>query len=149
MDEPQPMAADPGLPERRRERPAAVVAVIAAGGVLGSLSRYGLGEAFPHEPGSWPWATWMINVSGCLLIGVLMVLIGELWPAQRLIRPFFGGGGLGGFTTFSTATVDVQQLVEHDAPGLALLYLAGTILSALVAVAAGTAVTRWALRRRS
>jgi CrcB protein len=143
------MAADPGLPERRRERPAAVVAVIAAGGVLGSLSRYGLGQAFPHEPGSWPWATWMINVSGCLLIGVLMVLIGELWPAQRLIRPFFGVGVLGGFTTFSTATVDVQQLVEHGAPGLALLYLAGTILSALVAVAAGTAVTRWALRRRS
>jgi CrcB protein len=143
------MAADPGLPERRRERPAAVVAVIAAGGVLGSLSRYGLGQAFPHEPGSWPWATWMINVSGCLLIGVLMVLIGELWPAQRLIRPFFGVGVLGGFTTFSTATVDVRQLVEHGAPGLALLYLAGTILSALVAVAAGTAVTRWALRRRS
>jgi len=153
MEAQEPMAVDPDIdlhvPKQARELSAAVVAVISAGGVLGSLSRYGLGEAFPHGPGSWPWATWLINVGGCLLIGVLMVLIGELWPDQRLIRPFFGVGVLGGFTTFSTATIDVQQLVGHGAAGLALLYLGGTLLGALFAAAAGTAVTRLALGRLS
>lgn len=139
---------DVHVAEQRRElrdHPASVVAAISAGGVIGSLSRYGLGEAFPHQPGSWPWATWGINVSGCLLIGVLMVFVGEAWTRQRLIRPFLGVGVLGGFTTFSTATVDVQQLVGRGAAGLGLVYLVGTVMSALVAVAAGSGVTRWAL----
>lgn len=143
-----------GQPRELRDHPAAVLVAISAGGVAGALARYWLGEAFPHEPGSWPWATWGINVSGCLLIGVLMVLIGEIWTRQRLVRPFFGVGVLGGFTTFSTATVDVQQLVAQGAAGVGLLYLASTILGALVAVAAGSSATRWVLgaarsRRRS
>jgi CrcB protein len=46
--------------------------------VLGALTRYGLSEASPHDPGGLPWATWSINVSGCLLVGVLMMLINEI-----------------------------------------------------------------------
>jgi CrcB protein len=120
----------------------AVLGAISAGGVLGALARYGLSTAWPHAPGTFPWATWTINVSGCFLIGVLMVLIARRWPARRLIRPFFGVGILGGYTTFSTAVVDVQ----HTAPAPALLYLAGTLAGALLAVWAGTVLTERVVR---
>lgn len=136
------------VPEQRRElgeHPVAVLGSIAVGGVAGSLARYGLGVVFPRAPGEWPWATWGINVTGCLLIGVLMVLISERWTGHRLLRPFLGVGVLGGFTTFSTAIVDVQQLVDDGAAGLGLLYLVGTVAAAMIAVITGSGVTRWAL----
>ena len=50
-----------------------VLAAISAGGVIGALSRYGLQYAFPHAPASFGWATFAINVSGCLFIGVIWV----------------------------------------------------------------------------
>ena len=89
----------------------------------------------------------IINVSGCLLIGILMVLITEVWSAHRLIRPFLGVGVLGGYTTFSTYTTDVQQLVAAGAAGTGLLYLVGTPVAALAAVYLGVSLTRVATRR--
>lgn len=132
------MAEDPEL-----RSPVPVLLAISAGGVLGALARYGIGVAWPHEPRGFPWATWTINVTGCLLIGVLMVLIARRLPDQQLIRPFWGVGVLGGYTTFSTASVDVLR----TAPGAALAYLGMTLIGALLAVWAGTAVTEAALRR--
>jgi fluoride exporter len=123
------------------------LAVIAAGGVLGALARHGLGELLPHSPGAWPWATWLTNVSGCLLIGVLMVLVTEVWPAQRYLRVFLGVGVLGGYTTFSTAMVDVHGMVEAGRPALALLYLGGTALAALLATAVGWSATHAVVTR--
>lgn len=146
-----PTDSDVDLPDppRRGELSATLLAVIAAGGVLGALARYGLSELLPHAPGTWPLATWLTNVSGCLLIGVLMVLVTDVWPNQRHLRPFVGVGVLGGYTTFSTAVVDVQQLVGAGAPGLGLLYLGGTVLTAVLAVAAGWYATRAVLPRRA
>ncbi|WP_020674139.1 fluoride efflux transporter FluC [Amycolatopsis nigrescens] len=137
------------VPAQRRElpdHPVRTLGAISAGGVLGALARYGLGELWPHPVGTWAWSTLVVNTSGCLLIGVLMVLIDRRWPARRLLRPFFGVGVLGGYTTFSTATLDVAQLVAAQRPGQALLYLAGTVLAALAAVAAGSLLTTAALR---
>lgn len=139
---------DVQVPQRRwklRGHPVVVLGLISAGGVLGALARYGLAEAFPQRPGAWPWATWSVNVSGCLLIGVLMVLISEVWTGQRLLHPFLGVGVLGGFTTFSTAVIEVQHLVEFGAAGTGLAYLVGTVAAALVAVIAGSVLTRWLL----
>ncbi|WP_329091038.1 fluoride efflux transporter CrcB [Actinomadura citrea] len=130
------------------EGPWGVLAAIAAGGALGALARYGLGSAFPYRAGEFPWAVFWVNVSGCLLIGVLMVLVTETWRAHRLVRPFLGVGVLGGFTTFSTYVVDVQELVDHGAPLVAPAYLAGTLAAALTAVYAGVRVTRLTTRRR-
>ena len=123
--------------------PAPVLLAVSAGGILGALARYGIGVAWPHEPGGFPWATWAINVTGCLLIGVLMVLLTRLAPERTLLRPFWGVGVLGGYTTFSTASVDVLRTT----PGPALLYLALTLIGALLAVWAGTAATEAVLRR--
>jgi fluoride exporter len=134
----------------RRRRPGVarppwdVLAVISVGGVLGALARYGLAAAWPHRRDHFPWATFTTNVSGCLLIGVLMVLISEVWVAHRLLRPFLGVGVLGGYTTFSTYTVDVQQLLSARAVGTGLLYVAGTLVAALAAVYVGSTATRLA-----
>ena len=111
-----------------------VLAAISAGGVLGALARHGLALAWPHDPRHFAWSTWTVNVTGCFLIGVLMVLIGRFRPGQRLIRPFWGVGVLGGYTTFSTAAVDV---LRAD-PATALAYLAATLVGAVLAVWLGT-----------
>ncbi|RLQ00739.1 CrcB family protein [Micromonospora sp. CV4] len=128
-------------------RPAAVLAAIAAGGMLGALARAGLQHALPHPPTGFPWATFTINVSGCLLIGVLMAVLGHLGGGRPLVRPFLGVGVLGGFTTFSTYAVDVQQAVVAGAAGTALAYLAATVVGALVAVWCGDAAAARLLHR--
>jgi CrcB protein len=110
--------------------------------VLGAEARYGLSVALPHSGGQWPWATLIINASGCLLIGVLMVTITELTSPHRLVRPFLGVGVLGGYTTFSTYSVDIVQLLGSGHPGRALGYLVATPLVALAAVWLGATGTR-------
>jgi len=123
-----------------------VLVAIALGGGIGALARYGLGYAFPAGPTGFPWATFGINIGGCLLIGVLMVLITEVWGGQRLIRPFLGVGVLGGFTTFSTYIVDIQRLVDGGAAAMALVYLVATVVAALLAVYMGITLTRLTVR---
>ena len=137
---------DPAEQVELKPSPIPVLAAISAGGVIGALTRYGLTVAWPHDPTGFSWAIWTINVSGCFLIGVLMVLIARRWPDRRLIRPFFGVGILGGYTTFSTSVVDVQQAAAHGAARVALLYLGATIVGSLLAVWAGSALTAAAVR---
>jgi CrcB protein len=117
--------------------------VIALGGVIGSLSRYGLAEAFPHEAGRFPWATFATNVLGCFLIGVLLALLTPL--SHPLLRPFLGTGILGGFTTFSTFAVDTDKLLSDHAI-MALLYFFGTLAAALVATVLGELAVKGARR---
>ncbi|MEV5878397.1 fluoride efflux transporter CrcB [Streptomyces sp. NPDC052101] len=137
-------------PRRRSEwrTQAPVVAVVALGGALGACARYGLTLAWPTPPGAFPWATFWTNVSGCAVIGVFMVLITEVWAAHRLIRPFFGTGVLGGFTTFSTYAVDIRRLVDAGRAGLGLAYLAATLCAALAAVWLASVAARRVLIRR-
>lgn len=125
-----------------------VLAVIAAGGGIGALARYGVGTVWPTTPGAFPWATFTVNVLGCLLIGVVMVLVTDLWSAHRLARPFLGAGVLGGFTTFSAYAAETHVLARSGAVGPALTYLVGTVLAAMLAVTAGVWLTRASLARR-
>jgi fluoride exporter len=128
------------VPEQRRElrpSPLPVLGAIAAGGAIGALARYGLGELWPHRAGGFPWATLVVNVTGCLLIGVLMVVVTRLLPHRRLLRPFAGVGVLGGYTTFSTYVVDIYRTAEAGSPWVALAYLGLTLIGAMTAVWAG------------
>jgi CrcB protein len=118
---------------------ASILAVIAAGGVIGACARYGASLLWPTVPGGFPWTTFWINVIGCALMGVLMTVIGD---RTTLLRPFLGTGILGGFTTFSTYAVDARHLFDGGRAGLALLYLLGTLAAALVAVWSSAALTR-------
>lgn len=115
---------------------------VAVGGMLGAVARHAVGEALPHQPGEYPWSTFIINVSGCLLIGVLMVSITEVWTAPQLVRPLLGVGVLGGYTTFSTYVLDAQQAVATGHAATGLLSLAVTPVSGLLAVYVGIIVTR-------
>jgi CrcB protein len=127
-----------------------VVAVVALGGALGATARYGAAQLWPTPDGAFPWTTFTVNVVGCFVIGVFMVLITDAWRAHRLVRPFFGTGVLGGFTTFSTYAVDIRNLVLTGHPGTGLGYLAATLCAALAAVWLAVTATRRALawRRR-
>lgn len=133
-------------PAHRREaagpRWYAVLGVIALGGVVGAEARYGIGLLLPHHVSEWAWATLFTNMSGCLLMGVLMVLITERIRPHPLVRPLLGVGVLGGYTTFSTYAVDTMGVVQSGRAGMALLYAAATPLLALVAVWIGAAATR-------
>ncbi|HST99682.1 MAG TPA: CrcB family protein [Geodermatophilus sp.] len=155
-----PVQVDPDVdlhvPQQRQQRAfdPVVLAVIAVGGVVGSEARYALHVWSPGGDGGWPWGTWWANVAGSLLLGALMVVLTELTSPHRLLRPFLGVGVLGGFTTFSTVMVEVPGLMAAGRPGMALGYLVGTAMAALVAAAVGVTAIRAAaagwhrLRRR-
>jgi CrcB protein len=128
---------------------ARLLLVISAGGVLGSLTRYALSYAYPHSAAGFPWATFAINVTGCLLIGVLMVLVTEVWPGRPLLRPFLGVGVLGGYTTFSAYVVDIVRATDRAAMAVAGTYLLATPIGAMMAVWAATVATRWVIRPRA
>jgi CrcB protein len=125
-----------------------VLAAISAGGMLGAVARDLLATAMPHTAAQFPWSTFVINVSGCLLIGALMVLLTEVWTGRRMLRPFLATGMLGGYTTFSTNVVDVQRGLAAPAPRTALAYLVATPVCALLAVLAATRLTRRLIRPR-
>jgi CrcB protein len=133
---------------RSATKQADAVAVVALGGVHGAEARYGLGTVWTTPAGGFPWTTLLINVVGCLVIGVFLVAITEGRPAHRLVRPFFGTGVLGGFTTFSTYCLDTHRLLDVHRVGAAFGYLAGTLVAALGAVRLGATGTRWVLARR-
>ena len=119
-----------------------VLLVIAAGGALGSLARWSLAEAWPHDDGAFAWATFTANVSGALLLGVLMALMADLLAHTRRVRPFLGVGVLGGYTTFSTYMLDARDQLAAGRPEVALAYVGSTLLSGLLAVWVGLVLGR-------
>ena len=125
-----------------------VLAVIAAGGVVGSLARWGIASTLPHHGTAYPWATFLENVTGCLLLGVLMWFVVEVWIVGRYVRPFLGVGVLGGFTTFSTFSVETTGLLRDGAVGMAALYVVGSLLAGLLAVRLGRVLAAAAVPRR-
>ncbi|WP_318209886.1 fluoride efflux transporter CrcB [Streptomyces sp. SJL17-1] len=131
-----------------------VVGAVAAGGALGATARYGAELLWPTPEGAFPWTTFTVNVAGCALLGVLMVLLMERsteWSTavpHPLLRPFLGTGFCGGFTTFSTYSLQTERLLSAGDPTRGLLYLGGTLVTALAAVWAGVTVTRAAVRMR-
>jgi CrcB protein len=124
-----------------------VVAAVAAGGALGALVRWAVAEVLPRHDTDFPWATFVTNVAGCFLIGVLMVLVVERWPDRHLVRPFFGTGILAGFTTFSTYAGESRALLSSGHPVNAAAYLVGTLVVGLLAVVAGLRLTEGLITR--
>ena len=111
-----------------------VVAVVAAGGAVGAAARHGAALAWPHPVGEFPWATFVVNASGCLLLGLLMALVVEARPTSRYLRPLLGVGVLGGYTTFSAYALETRDLLAADRPEVAGLYVAASLVAGLVAV---------------
>jgi len=141
---------DPDLAEaaaRRRlegTRPArlGVLLAIALGGMLGTPARYAVGRVVHVAPGSFPWSTFVVNVSGSLVLGVLLTLIVERWPPSRYLRPFAAIGFLGAYTTFSTYMVEADLLLKDGHAGVALAYVLGSLVVGLAAVYVGIVIGR-------
>ena len=115
---------------------------VAAGGAIGAIARWAVGLALPTPTGAFPLATFLVNVLGCFLIGVVIVAVTELTQAHPLVRPFLATGILGGFTTFSTYSVDAQHLVAAGRIGTASAYLGATLVTAVLAAWLGLAAAR-------
>lgn len=130
-----------------RDRGLDVLAMIALGGGIGSTARYLISQIVPVPPDHFPWATFLINVTGCLLLGLLMALVVEIWPPRRYVRPFVGVGILGGYTTFSTFAVEIRGLAAHRLWALAGAYSLGSLVGGLTAVFCGIALGRLLGRR--
>jgi CrcB protein len=122
---------------------------IAAGGAVGGAARYLIEQAMPAGREAFPWATFVINVSGSLALALLLVFVLEIWPPTRYVRPFAAIGFLGAYTTFSTWMVETSELVSHGRLALAAGYLAGSVLAGLAAVSLGLVLGRAMLTRRT
>ena len=112
---------------------------IAAGGAIGSVARYWIAVWALPVSGSLPWGTIGINVSGSFLIGFFGTLTLEngRYPAPEWLRLFVMVGVCGGFTTFSSFSLQTLDLLRGDAWGRALANVALSVLLCLAAVAAG------------
>jgi CrcB protein len=115
---------------------------VAAGGAIGAVARWLIERGTVALLDTEPVATLLVNVIGCLLMGILVarVLGGAVqWP---LARPFLGTGVLGGFTTFSAYSADAVVLARDGSPVLAGAYLVGTLALCLLAVWVGSRMGR-------
>ncbi|MGW0615414.1 fluoride efflux transporter FluC [Streptomyces sp. NPDC002788] len=133
---PSPDASTP------RHREAQILAVVSAGGGIGACARYGASLIWPTAPGTFPWTTLWINVTGSAVLGILLVLTAEKISVHPLIRPFLFHGVLSGYTAFSVYAADAYNLISDDRVATALLYLSTTLAAALFATWAAITLTR-------
>jgi fluoride exporter len=108
-----------------------VLAAVAIGGTLGATGRWAVGATWERSTSGWPWATLVVNLLGCVAIGL----------AARRLQPgtvawaFAVTGILGGFTTFSAFAVEVNDLLDADRFGLGALYVSITLIGGYVGTA--------------
>ncbi|WP_425990941.1 fluoride efflux transporter CrcB [Brevundimonas sp. TWP2-3-2] len=119
--------------------------LVAIGGALGSMARYGvgLGAARLFPTSSWPWGTLTVNVVGGLVMGLLVGWLGlRAGSGQETLRVFAAVGVLGGFTTFSAFSLETVLLVERREYGLAGAYVLLSVVLAIAALMAGVMMAR-------
>jgi len=116
---------------------------VALGGAIGSAARYGVNVWSGRMLGSeFPWHTFIVNVVGCFVMGVLVELMALKLNVGNDTRAFLTTGILGGFTTFSAFSLDFALLVERKAYGAAAAYGAGSVALSPIAVFAGLSLVR-------
>ncbi|MHB1709850.1 MAG: fluoride efflux transporter CrcB [Acidimicrobiales bacterium] len=118
------------------------VAAVFVGGAVGTLVRAALAEAFPSSAASWPWPTFAVNMVAAFLLGYFVTRLQERLPMSSYSRPLLGTGLCGGLSTFSTMQVELLNMIEAHAYGLAVAYAAATIAAGYVVLHLATAVVR-------
>lgn len=122
--------------------------LVAAGGAIGSVARYGLGLAAGRlaPNAGWPLGTFAANVLGGLLMGLLVGWLAFRGGTQQeALRLFAAVGVLGGFTTFSSYSLEAVQMIERRQTGLACAYVVGSVVLAILALFVGLMIARRAL----
>jgi CrcB protein len=120
-------------------------AAIAIGGAAGALARAGVAQALPHHGAQWPWATFLVNLAGAMLLGWLTTRLAEHVAPTRYVRFFLGTGLCGALTTFSTFQIDTIRLAKDHHPAVAVSYAAASLALGMASAVAGTLLAR---RRR-
>jgi CrcB protein len=112
------------------------------GGAFGAPARYELSRLIGVGSGAFPWATFLINITGSFALGVVLALILERFPPTVYLRPLLATGFLGAYTTYSTFAVEDDLLVKGGHPATAVAYAAASLVAGFVAVWAGILVAR-------
>ena len=116
---------------------------VAFGGAIGAAARYLVNaQALRMFGADYPWGTFIVNVAGSFLMGVLISVFALRLEVSQDVRAFLATGVLGGFTTFSAFSLDFAFLVERKAMAAAGLYVIGSVGLSICALFAGL----WAVR---
>jgi fluoride exporter len=128
-----------GLPHARD------VLLVGAGGAVGAVARVAFATVFPS--GVFPWGTFVENVLGAFLLGLLLTVLLEHSEAAPATRLLVCTGALGAFTTYSTFANELGELLRGGDAGVAVAYAAGSLVAGIVAAVAGVRIALvWARR---
>jgi CrcB protein len=117
---------------------------VGIGGAIGAVGRYVVGRELTERiAGLFPYGTFTVNIVGAFVIGVLFVVLTERSIGDDYLRLLLVTGFLGGFTTFSSYTIEAINLAEGGQWGTALLYVLSSNVLGLLACLAGIGAVRW------
>lgn len=117
--------------------------LVGIGGALGAMARYWAGTAIGSLANGFPTATFLVNIVGSIAMGLLVGFLARTTPQfQNEIRLFVAFGIFGGFTTFSSFSLDAITLIERGDYMLAAFYIVGSVLLSV----AGLMMGLWAMR---
>ncbi len=128
-------------------------AVVAVGGACGALVRFWLETVIKTAADGWPRSTFVVNLSGCLVLGSVLIIARYFMPEptsgrlDRLFRPFVVTGVLGGYTTFSTYAVETHALAQSDKWAMAAVYAITSIVIGVLFVWIAMRITEFVLNR--
>ena len=112
-----------------------LIAAVAAGGATGAVTRYLIAIASGKLFGTdFPWGTLFINISGSFLIGLFIALFATKWDLPQAARVFLTVGICGGYTTFSTFSLDAWYLIERGEMAASLAYMGASVVLSLAAL---------------
>jgi CrcB protein len=118
------------------------IAAIFLGGAIGSLLRVFVAHELPATVATWPWATFIVNISGCFALALIATHLRERPPEAPHWHPLLGTGFCGAYTTFSTMQFELLRMLDHDSYGLAIGYGVASVLAGYLAILAGATFVR-------
>lgn len=119
-----------------------VLVAVAIGGVIGATARYALAQAITTPDHGFPVATFLTNIVGSLMLGMVVAAGAARVTTGRHLRPFVAVGVIGSFTTFSTFAIENVVLVDRGDLPVAVLYVVATLVAGLGAARIGIGVAR-------
>ncbi len=136
---------EPLDPDVRRDRKGRgwTLLLVGLGGFVGTAVRYAVEAALPAAPDRWPWATFLINVTGAFILAALLQTLIVLGPDdgwRRRVRLGVGTGVLGGYTTYSTFMIEAARLGEAEQYLMSFGYVAASLMLGVAAALAGMAL---------
>ena len=117
--------------------------IVGAGGFIGAVARFAVGVYFDtFWRRDFPLATFVVNVSGCFILGLFLTLATERLPVDPRLRLFLATGFVGAYTTFSTFEYETQRLTTTGALGWAIVNVLTSVVAGFAALQLGVFLAR-------